>query len=111
MNIKDIEKTQPETRAAHAELWNQDWYKVVEDMKHCAMFCMIEELTDLLTDGLEIVGGNTGVLSDTDRAEWQSIIADVKACPMGHDAVGATRIMFHLSRQCKRMMALMERIA
>ena len=68
-------------------------------------------LDNLLTDGLEIVGGDTGVLSHTDRAEWQSIIADVRGCPMGHDAVSTTRIMYHLSRQCKRMMALMERIA
>jgi hypothetical protein len=105
------DSTSAETRARKAELWNQDWYKVVEDMKHCAMFCMRDELAGLLSDGLMVVGESCRVsVTPEQKKVWANIIAVVKSCPMGPTHSDATFTMVHLSKAAKAMAALMDAV-
>jgi hypothetical protein len=107
---RDIEETSPETRAAHASNWENDWYNVVEDVHHCTQFVMIDEIADLLTDGLKFVSNN-GRLSDFRKTEWMSIIEDVKAGPTGRqDLAGTIKAQQYLTVPCKKLLVLMSEI-
>jgi len=111
-NLPDVLHTSPETRAANALLWASDWYKVVEDMHHCASYCMKDELADLLGDGLQFCELNNFNLKDSERLAWAGIIFDVKNCQMGDGGHSATLQVARYLNQCARKMAeLMDEVA
>jgi hypothetical protein len=110
LSLKDLEKTSGETRTAAASNWESNWYKVTEDLHHCATFILIDEIVDLLTDGLNFVRTNAP-LSDTAEAEWTHIIEAVKACPLGNKGVAACQAsQKYLLQQCERMVVLMDEV-
>jgi hypothetical protein len=113
MNYDDLEGTTPETRKRHAGLWQEDWYKLLEDMHHCAQFIMRDEIADLLSDGLIILGEK---LTAAERQEWERIIDAVKSVVIDSSASMAKsihdfpKIQNALMAHCGDMVHLLERI-
>ena len=113
MNLSDFEKTSAETRARHAALWNEDVYKVVEDMHHCAKFIMRDELADLLSDGLVAMRDE---LTESQAQEWELIIEAIKLVEIDHTLSpeqsfrAYPKIQAALMAQSEHMVRLLDRI-